>query len=500
LCYTFRAFEYHNIIFNSAFPLLGAMDEPASYFLTLLADEEMQHATVSFGEALLKLSAVLLLVLANGFFVGSEFALVSVRRPKIEARAEAGSRGAQAALRLLNEPTIFISATQLGITLASLALGWIGEPTIAALLLPLAARIANEGWAGYIAHGLAIGIAFGAITYLHIVLGELMPKMIALERAETLALMAARPLELFATIFRAPIWIFNKTGTALGGLLGLKSSLEHTAVYTEAELRQLIDVAEKTGHVRAGEQRMIHRIFEFNDTLVREAMVPRTEMAAISSDSSLEQIATAFSQHGYSRLPVYRESLDDVIGFIHGKDVMPYLLKPDAFQLERVLQPPLYVVDTARLADVLKQMQKAKSHFGFVVDEHGGVEGAITLEDLLEEIVGDISDEHDEEVNEQIKEEHDGAYLLDGGLAVRDLNRRLKLSVPESEAYTTIAGFLMTAAGHVLEPGEVVQHDGLSFRVEQVKRRRVISVRLQKNEAAEPLAGETSNNGNSAGQ
>jgi CBS domain containing-hemolysin-like protein len=324
--------------------------------------------------------------------------------------------------------------------------------------------------------------------------------MIALDRAETLALLAARPLELFAKIFRAPIWIFNKTGTALGGLLGLQSSLAHTAVYTEAELRQLIDVAEKTGHVRAGEQRMIHRIFEFNDTLVREAMVPRTEMAAISSDCELEQIARAFSQHGYSRLPVYRESLDDVIGFIHSKDVMPYLLEPETFRLELVLQPPLYVVDTARLADVLKQMQKAKAHFGFVVDEHGGVEGAITLEDLLEEIVGEISDEHDEEVNEQITEERDGTYLLDGGLAVRDLNRRLKLAVPESEAYTTIAGFLMTAAGHVLEPGEVVQHDGLNFLVEQVKRRRVISVRLKKQEAAEASDGNASNNGNNASQ
>jgi CBS domain containing-hemolysin-like protein len=476
------------------------MDEPASYFLTLLIDGEMQHASVSLGTSLLKLSAVFLLVLTNGFFVGSEFALVSVRRPKIEARAAAGSRGAQAALRLLSEPTIFISATQLGITLASLALGWIGEPTVAALLLPVAARIAAEGWAGYVAHALAIGIAFGAITYLHIVIGELMPKMIALERAESLALMAARPLELFAKIFSAPIWIFNKTGTTLGGLLGLKSSLEHAAVYTETELRQLVDVAQKSGHVRAGEQRMIHRVFDFNDTLVREAMVPRTEMAAISNDCSLEQIARSFSQHGYSRLPIYRESLDDVVGFIHSKDVMPYLLRPETFRLEQVLQSPLYVVDTARLADVLKQMQKAKVHFGFVVDEHGGVEGMITLEDLLEEIVGDISDEHDEEVNEQISEVRDGAYLLDGGLAVRDLNRRLKLSVPESEAYTTIAGFLMATAGHVLEPGEVVQHDGLSFRVEQVKKRRVISVHLEKKEESEPAAGATSNNGNSAGQ
>jgi CBS domain containing-hemolysin-like protein len=220
-------------------------------------------------------------------------------------------------------------------------------------------------------------------------------------------------------------------------------------------------------------------VFEFSDTVVREAMVPRTEMAAIPSISDLDQITKAFDQYRYSRLPVYRDSFDDVIGFIHSKDVMPYLLNPEEFKLEDVLQPPLYVVDTARLEHVLSQMQKAKMHFGFVVDEHGGLEGIITLEDLLEEIVGEISDEHDEEVNEQITELDKDSYVLDGALAVRDLNRRLKLSVPESEAYMTIGGFLMTEAGHVLKPGEVVQHDGLIFRIERVEKRRVMRVKLE---------------------
>jgi CBS domain containing-hemolysin-like protein len=231
--------------------------------------------------------------------------------------------------------------------------------------------------------------------------------------------------------------------------------------------------------LRAEERRLIHRVFEFSDTLVREAMVPRTEMAAIPDTCNLEQITKAFDQHRYSRLPVYHESFDDVCGFIHSKDVMPYLLHPDKFRLKDVLQPPMYVVDTARLEHVLRQMQKAKSHFGFVIDEHGGLEGIITLEDLLEEIVGEISDEHDEEVNEQITEIDQTSYVLDGGLAVRDLNRRLKLSVPESEAYTTIGGFLMTQAGHVLKPGEVVQYNGLVFKVERVEKRRLVRVKLE---------------------
>jgi len=429
--------------------------------------------------ALIKLLGVAILIGTNAFFVSSEFALVSVRRTRLETRANNGSKGARAALRLLDNPTIFISAVQLGVTLASLALGWLGEPTIANFLEPLAHAVAPEGRANYVAHILAFVIAFSLISYFHILLGELVPKMFALERAETVAIVTARPLELFARVFRAPLWLLNLSGSAVGRLVGLNSSLEHTSVYTEAELRQLVDVARESGHLRAEERRLIHRVFEFSDTVVREAMVPRTEMAAIKYTGTLQEITKAFEQHRYSRLPVYKDSFDDVMGFIHSKDVMPYLLHPETFRLEDVLQPPLYVVDTARLEHVLRQMQKGKMHFGFVVDEHGGLEGIITLEDLLEEIVGEISDEHDEEVNEQITQVDDHTYVLAGGLAVRDLNRRLKLSVPESEAYTTIGGFLMTEVGQVLKPGQIVSYDGLSFHVERVERRRVMRVRLE---------------------
>src|SRR5436305_3377909 len=453
------------------------MDDPASYSLAILADG-VQHSTTVI-TIFAKLFAVLFFVVANGFFVGAEFALVSVRRTRLETRAAAGSRRAQAALRLINNPSFFISATQLGITIASLALGWVGEPTIAALLEPIAAAIAPPGRAAYIAHLLAIVIAFAAITFLHIVLGELMPKMFALERAESLALFVARPLELFAKVFRAPIWVFNRTGAAVGRLFGLTASLQHTAVYSETELRQLIDISRESGHLRAEERRLIDRVFEFSDTLVREAMVPRPAIAAISADCSLEDIKNAFEQNRYSRLPVYRESLDNIVGVIHSKDLMPYLLRPEEFRLEYILQPPMYVVDTARLEDVLRQMQRKKTHFGFVVDEHGGVEGIITLEDLLEEIVGDISDEHDEEVNEQITEIEPRTYLLDGALAVRDLNRRLKTNLPEDESYTTVGGYLMSVAGHVLQPSEVIEADGLRFIVEKVERRRLLKVTLE---------------------
>src|SRR5437773_103653 len=286
------------------------MDDPASNCLAFLAGT----SSITFLSVLVRLLAVLFLVVANGFFVGAEFALVSVRRTRLEARAAAGSRRARAALRLIGNPTLFISATQLGVTIASLALGWIGEPTVASILQPVALMIATEGRAGYVAHLLAIIIAFAAITFLHIVLGELMPKMFALERAESLALFAARPLELFAKVFQAPLWVFNRTGAAFARLLGLKSSLQHAAVYNEAELRQLVYIARESGHLRAEERRLIHRVFEFSDTLVREAMVPRPAIAALSADCSLADITRAFQQNRYSRLPVYRRSVDDIAG------------------------------------------------------------------------------------------------------------------------------------------------------------------------------------------
>jgi CBS domain containing-hemolysin-like protein len=451
------------------------MDELPSYCLSLLLLAEGDAATsYSITTILIKLASVLVLVAANGFFVAAEFALVGVRASRIETLVAAGSRSAKRLMGLLQNLNSYLSACQLGITLASLALGWIGEPAIARLLEGPLSRL-PDWWR----HGVAFAIAFSIITALHIVLGEQAPKLMGLAAAEKIALAIALPLQIFYRIASLPIRALDWASVRAVQILGIKATAEHASTYTEAELRKLVDISRESGHLRAEERRLIHRVFEFSDTLVREAMVPRTEMAAISYNCDLKEITKAFDQHRYSRLPVYRETFDDVCGFIHSKDVMPYLLRPQEFKIEDVLQPPLWVVDTARLEHVLRQMQKAKMHFGFVVDEHGGLEGIITLEDLLEEIVGDISDEHDEEVNEQITEVDKSTYVLDGGLAVRDLNRRLKLDVPESEAYTTVGGFLMTEAGHVLKPGEVVQHDGLVFRVERVEKRRVRRVKLE---------------------
>ncbi len=451
------------------------MDDYFSRILFFFAAEPIAAVPESWLSIALKIFSVLVLVFINGFFVAAEFAIVGVRRSRVETLAEEGNKSAIRLLKLLDNLNAYLSASQLGITLASLGLGALGEPVVEAILgnalngLPESAR-----------HFVSYGIAFAVVTTLHIVLGEQAPKLIGLSIAEKVAMATALPMQIFYVIFKPFIHALDWASAKTVNLFGFHATSEHASIYTEDEIRQLIKVSEESGHLNKEERRLINRVFEFSETTVKEAMIPRTEIVGVSENCTLEEIARAFRQNGYSRLPVWRGSLDDIVGFIHSKDLMPYLLRPRAFQLEKVVQKPMYVVDTARLEDVLRQMQRAKAHFGFVVDEHGGVEGIITLEDLLEEIVGDISDEHDEEVNEQIHKISDAVFVLDGGLAVRDLNRRLSLNLPISEGYTTIAGFLMSESGQILNEGEQVKFNGHVFKVEKVDKRRILQVRMEK--------------------
>lgn len=428
---------------------------------------------------------VIFLVLGNGFFVASEFALVAVRKSRIEILAAEGQKSAQRLMLLLNNLNAYISATQLGITIFSLGLGYVAEPAVVQVIEPILIWFAEITGIGVLtsptlAHSISFAIAFAIITFLHIVFGELAPKTAALELSERVSLWVALPLLIFHKIFYYPIRLLDWTGVKTVRLFGLRPTGGHGSIYTEDEIRQLVRISQESGHLNEEERKLINQVFEFSETTVREAMIPRTETIAISVMMPLHEIAETFRLHGFSRLPVYRDSLDDIAGVVHSKDVMISLLTPEKFRIERILRKPVYVVDTARLEDVLRQMQKEKFHFGFVVDEHGGVEGIITLEDLLEEIVGEIADEYDLEVEEQIHEQEDGSYLLEGGLAVRDLNKQLDLNLPVSESYTTIAGFLMAEAGQVLQRGESVKFNGHVFQVEETERRRIVRVRMEK--------------------
>jgi CBS domain containing-hemolysin-like protein len=428
--------------------------------------------------SVLYLLLVILLVLTNGFFVAAEFALVGVRRSRVAALADDGNRRAKLLLELIDSLNAYISATQLGITMASLALGWIGEPVFAHLLeAPLKGRVSDT-----VLDTIAFALAFTLITFLHIVLGELAPKTLALERTEKIALLVARPLHVFYKIFLWPIRLLDWAGTRTVRLFGLHPAGEHASIYSQEEIRQLINASREGGHLGADQQKLINRVFDFRETEVREAMIPRTAVSALPLSATLTETKEAFRNTGYSRLPVYRERLDEVVGIVFRRDMEPFLENLDLpFALQTLMHPAVFIPDSARLGSVLKQMQSTRTHLACVVDEHGGLEGIITLEDLLEEIVGEIDDEFDEEVRAQIVKDGD-FYVLSGRLIVRDANRVLQLQLPEHEGFNTIAGFMMAQAGRLLNEGDHVNYNGCKFIVERLEGRQIRRVRLIPND------------------
>jgi CBS domain containing-hemolysin-like protein len=427
----------------------------------------------------LYLFAIVILVFANGFFVAAEFALVGLRRSRIETLAAGGDRRAKRLISILDNLNAYLSASQLGITLASLGLGWLGEPTVAHLL---EGPLANAGLSPTWIHVISFFVAFAIVTALHIVLGEQAPKLFGLQRAESVALSTALPMQLFYRVFSLPIRALDSASAAVVRPLGIHADAGHASAYTEEELRYVIDLSRKGGHIKAEEQQLIHGIFEFADAEVREAMVPRMSVVAVAATATLAEAKATFREHGYTRLPVYRERLDDVVGVLFRRDLEDFLdgVRPASeFAAAALAHPPLFMPATAKLGAALKQMRDSRTHLAFVIDEHGGLEGIVTLEDLLEEIVGEINDEYDEEAKSQIVQQPDGTYLLDGMLAVRDANRHFPtLDIPEDGHYTTLAGFLLARAGRLLKPGDTVEHEAATFRVERVERRRLRWVRL----------------------
>jgi CBS domain containing-hemolysin-like protein len=418
---------------------------------------------------------MMFLVLANGFFVASEFSLVAVRRTRVASLAADGSRRHKRLLRIIDNLNAYISATQLGITLSSLALGWIGEPAIARLVTPLLQDYVPEA----VLHSLSFAISFSLITFLHIVLGELAPKTIALDQAEKTALAVALPMEIFYRVFYWPIRLLDRAGNFTVRLFGFSPDHSHGSVYTEDELRMLIDASYSSGQIEEDKRRLIRRAFDFDTTEAHEAMIPRSEITALPVDATLDEVLDTFRVHGYSRLPVYDGDLDNVVGVLFRQDMEPFMAHEPGlvFSMTSIINPPVFVPAGKRLGSLLRQMQVTRTHLVFVTDEYGGLEGLVTLEDVLEEIVGEINDEYDEEVRLQIVQDG-GQFILDGMLTVRDANRKLGLSIPEDEAYTTMAGFLLAQAGRVLETGDVVTLPEGVFKVTRMDRRRIQRIRF----------------------
>lgn len=423
----------------------------------------------------LRLAAVAVLVAANALFVAAEFSLVASRRTRIEAMIRRGDRRAVVALAVMSNITRYISGTQLGITLTSLGLGWIGEPAIAEPIARLFAGFPPK-LATVATHGLAVTIAFLVITYLHVVLGELVPKALALLYPEVMGRWLARPLVLFTVVTNPFIWLLNSSATGLLRLLGTRPMSERERVHSPEEILMLVQQSKRKGDLGAQDARMIEGVFEFSEKNARDVMTPRTQMVALPITLSLALAADRVATAGRSRYPVYRESLDDIVGTVHAKDILRALRSDAAKPLEAILRPPLFVPGTREVEDVLADMKRQKVHLAIVLDEYGGTAGLVTMEDLLEEIVGQIYDEYDRPEGAAPMATVT-APVIAGSTEVAEVNRNYGLQLDDAD-YTTIGGVIFGKLGRLPKTGDRVELPGATFEVVEMEGRRVGKVRV----------------------
>ena len=425
-----------------------------------------------------RLIAVFALVLANGFFVAAEFAIVTVRKTRIDQLVAEGHWGARAVRRAVSDPDSYIAATQLGITMASIGLGWIGEPALASLIEPAVVWLPAP-MALATAHTIAVAIAFAIITALHIVLGELAPKTIALERSEATALIVVKPTELFMRAVWPFIRLLNGTGRAVVNMLGLRSRGGHAMVHSEEELKMLVTASQEAGVLEEEEEQMLHRVFGFADLTAGQVMVPRTEIIAIEADATRDALVDQIARWGHLRLPVYRKNLDNVIGILHVSDVVPALasgsgtITPGTLARETLTVPQTLAAD-----DVLAAMRRKGVREAIVIDEHGGTAGLVTFESLVERIVGDLAVS-----GGRILVQADGSAEIDGLTLVTDVNEQFDLGIDE-DTYTTIGGYVMGRIGRRARVGDTIEAGGRTLRVVSVDNLRVAKVWLSRPSAA----------------
>ena len=423
----------------------------------------------------LRLLAVLLLVLMNAFFVAAEFALVGSRRSRIDQLAQEGVAGARSVQQALKNLDRYISGTQLGITLASLALGWIGEPALATLVDSGLSMLGIE-LADGVAHSTAgIATAFLVITFLHIVLGELAPKSIALIAPERTSMYLARPLMLFSRVMSPFITVLNNVANALLRLVGVDpASGAHHGVHSADELRLLVMQARAQGTLNENDSMMLAGVFDFHEKKARDVMRPRTEVAAIPLDATADEVWAILRMERYSRYPVSNGTLDDIVGVFLATDLW---LHEGPFTLRQFLRTPLFIPDSRPAERVLDDLRKTRAHMAVVLDEYGGTAGIITMEDLVEEVVGDIADEYDAAAREAL--ETDGVLELSGALSLIDVRSDYRVAVPEGD-WTTLGGYVFNALGRLPRVGDRVTIPGCELEVVAMDGRRVAAVRVNR--------------------
>jgi putative hemolysin len=408
-----------------------------------------------------RIALVMLLVLGNAVFVAAEYALVTARRSRLEEQAQRGSRAARVALRLMDEPVRFISTVQVGITVFSIMLGAVGEPLLSNYFDP------------WLSHTLAFLLSFLLLTYLSVVVGELVPKAIALQKAEALARALAFPLDLLARVAHPLVWVLQQSANAITRLFGVQPAPAGLVAYTREDIRMSVAAAEDVGEFQEAEEEMLYKVFDFASKEAHEVMVPRPQVVAISVELPPEECLAAVIDSPYTRYPAYRGSVDHIVGILHVRDLFSAMNDRGIAQvlIEDLLRAPYVVPETKDLGALLNDFRREKQHMAIVVDEYGAMEGIVTLEDLLEEIVGEIEDEFDLP-DESIERVDEQTIRVHGTFPVDDFNERFHTNLPV-EDYHTLAGFVFGLLGRAPEQGDEISHDGLVFRVDEIDGSRI---------------------------
>lgn len=427
----------------------------------------------------LKLIAVAVLVLANAFFVAAEFSLVSVRKTRITELASRGNVAAKAVEKAINNPDKVIAATQLGITLSSLGLGWLGEPALSHLILPIVELFPTEFQEG-VSHTISATIAFIVITFLHVVIGELAPKSIALQDPEKTSMFVAKPTLWTEALFKPAIWALNGAGNFLLRLIGVKPASGHELVHSVEELRMIVTASTEGGTVEADESEMLQAVFDFRDMVVRQVMIPRTEIIAVEADMPLSDIISLTSTSTYTKFPVYDDNLDQILGIVHVKDLLVAMQNADCHSCtaRQFIREAIFVPETISVRSLLSQFRDKRLHIAIVLDEFGGTAGLVTLEDLLEELVGEVSDPFDLD-DPAFQLQSDGSFLIDGLALISDVNQRLNLHLEDPD-YDTIAGFTLGKLGHIPSLHEQTESDGIVLGIEEMDGLRIARISIQK--------------------
>ena len=409
----------------------------------------------------LELLGVALLILLNGFFVAAEYSLVTVRRTRLKELADEGNRPARAVVKITSDPAHFIAAMQLGVTLTSLAIGAIGEAVL------------SELFGVYLGTFVALLLAFLIITFMHVVVGELVPKGLALSYSERIALGVSVPVRAFFFVFAPLIWVLQRSSEAAQRAIGIDPSKIEGEVHSEAELKMLLEMSTEHGEIEQGEREMLYKVFDFADKEASDVMVPRPDVVGISIEMAPGEALRAVLESPYTRYPVYGESLDEIVGILHVRDLVSALHDSTIAEVElaALLRPAYVVPETKDLAALLAEFRRTNQHMSVVVDEYGSTVGVVTLEDLLEEIVGEIEDEFDLP-DESVERVDETTVRIDGTFPIDDFNEEFGTTL-EHEDYHTVAGFVFDLIGRAAEPGDEVRTDGLRIAVLEVEGSRI---------------------------